>query len=200
MARKKEKKERFEKKVASLPSPASPAEPGVGPDRVRRTDEEIKKDKIKETQRILTDRPDPMLVPLVRMVFNAWPNGLIASIRYEDLAKMAEKSLPMNEDEAVAIATPLTQLKNYYLPNINPIWLAWTNLASAIYNTMAVRLRIIRELKSLIALREKDRPKETKPAEQAEPKDPNLCNCKNPNIPLENGLCSICKKKRLPKK
>ena len=186
MARKKSNKESFQKKVEAIPSP-SPS----GPEdeaRVRRTNEEIFQDREKEIRKILSDKPDPMFPPLIKMLFNVWPASVIATIRYEDLAKMAERTMFMTDQEAAAVALPVTQLKNFYLPNINPIWLAWANLASAVYSVVSIRLNVLRELRGAINQREQE-------------KEPEVCKCAGADkIPADDkGLCSVCHKPR-PKK
>ena len=174
------------KAIEKIPSPL-PGKEEQG--RIRRTDEEIAKDRIDAVKKILDAPPDPVLIPLVKMLFNTWPYSVISSIRYDDLMKVAEKSLPLKDEEATAVAIPLTQLKNYYLPGINPIWFAWANLASAVYSIMAIRLTTLSELRAAIKARDK-----TEHPEGAILKD--VCKCSPPPMSanIENGVCMKCKK------
>lgn len=177
MVKKKTRSTVFKEKISTLPSPLPGKEE---PGRIRRTDEEIAKEKIDTVKKILNLPPDPVLIPLVKMLFNTWPYSVMSSIRYDDLMKIAEKSLLLKDEEATAVAIPLTQLKNYYLPSINPIWFAWANLTSAVYSIMAIRLQTLRELRAAIKARDKE-------------KAPKFCGCKLP-VTVKDGLCVACKK------
>jgi len=185
----KSNKEGFKEKIKHL-SPA-PNEEIDKDQRKRRTDEEINKDKRKELERVLTQKADPLLVPIIRMCFNIWPYSVLAQIPkgYTDIIQTAEKALLITQSEAEAIALPATQLKNYYLPQVNPILFAWANLGSAIIASAAIRVTFIRELKTLIG---------RKGYEET------YCICEPLDFDKETGLCRKCKKKvhqgRLPKK
>ncbi len=185
---KKPKKAAFSAKVKNLPSSPPPPQEGA-PGKIRRTDEEIKKDRIDAVTKILEAKPDPVLIPIIKMFFNTWPNSQIAKIPYEDLRKQAERTLPMSDKEASELALPLTQLKNYYLPNINPIWFAWTNLISCGYSIIAIRMQMMKELREFMEARYKiEHPKEIIVKD--------VCRCLKPVDDISSpGVCMICKKK-----
>ena len=147
--------------------------------------EEIGKDKEAAIRKILVDKPDPAVVPFVKMLFNLWPNTVLPTIPYDDIFERAKKTLPITNEEATMIAIPITQLKNYYLPVMNPIWLSWANLASAIYGITSIRVQILREFRFAIAERKKQ---EHPPAQE-------VCKCALPNANvIIKGICQACKK------
>lgn len=87
-------------------------------------------------QRILKNQvPDPIVKFAFECLFDAW----------ESAVKV--KGLALSEDEAVIIAVPTTNLKEYYFPglNLSPVLEMWLGLAIGVKTIVKSRIDLIRE-------------------------------------------------------
>jgi len=87
-------------------------------------------------QRILKNQvPDPTIKFALECLFDGWESAVNV------------KGLALSEDEAVTIAVPTTNLKEYYFPglNISPVLEMWIGLAIGIKAVVKSRIVLIRE-------------------------------------------------------
>ena len=115
------------------PSPSSLKHIGLKADtekRHRRTKEEIQAEKDN-----LAAEANPMLSPILKMFFTFWAKGI------------EDNRIELTDKEANNLALPITQLMEYYLPNLPAIWFAWGNLGIQVTTIITMRLNIIKELK-----------------------------------------------------
>lgn len=128
--KKKEVKPSLEEKLKKLQVPGEPDK------RIRRTDEEIKKEKERD---ILIEQPNPLFIPILKIPFDAWAE----TVKVDELR--------LSTQETNSLALPVTQLVNYYLPKMPAIAYAWCGLILSLYTIMQPRLKIIKELKKVKA-------------------------------------------------
>ena len=95
--------------------------------RERRTDEEIKTDKI------LIIEPNPLFIPVLKIPFDLWGDS------------QGTPELKLSDTEVKTLALPVTQLVNYYLPKMPVIAYAWSGLILSIFGIMQPRLKIIKD-------------------------------------------------------
>ncbi len=124
--KKKDPKPKLEEK---LKKPTEIKEPDK---RIRRTDEEIKKEKEKA---LLVEQPNPLFIPILKIPFDAWAE----TIKVEEMR--------LSEGETKSLALPITQLVEYYLPKMPAIAYAWCGLILSLYAIMQPRLKIINVLR-----------------------------------------------------
>lgn len=79
--------------------------------------------------------PDVIIQQAVKMPFDLWAVS-------QDV-----EQLKLVDSEAKLLAEPAKQLLDYYAPKIPPIAIAWASLGLAAYSIMAVRLKVIAQIK-----------------------------------------------------
>ncbi len=89
-------------------------------------------------QRVLKNQvPDPNIKFAFECLFQGWESAVDV------------KGLALSEDEAVTIAVPATNLKDYYFPNLDlsPVLEMWIGLAIGIKAVVKSRIDLIREVR-----------------------------------------------------
>lgn len=97
--------------------------------RIRRTDDQIAQD------RLLATKANPLFAPLLKMPFSIWAKA------------NGEKRLELTSDEALTLALPVTQLIEYYFPNMPHILIVWGNLTLQVISIFEIRLKLIQEVR-----------------------------------------------------
>ena len=123
------------KDITPAPTPADDKLKHVGVQepkkRHRRTRAEIDAAK----QKPLTDTANPLFLPLIKMPFTVWARSI-----------KSDKVL-LTDDEAKSLALPVTQLCDYYLPQMAAIYFVWASLGMQVISIMECRFKIVRGLK-----------------------------------------------------
>jgi hypothetical protein len=134
-------KDKFnELKDAAMVGPSEPDAPGAASDqpekkqRHRRTRAEIEASKRAKVERPIAQCANPLFIPLLKLPFEIWSKGTVDDMKLSDA-------------EAEAMALPITQLVEYYLPAMPEIWAVWTNLSIQAFGVMSIRLAVLKTIR-----------------------------------------------------
>ena len=132
------KKAKEEIKPLPTPDEKDLSHVGVEPKkRHRRTNAEIAAAKGQSGQEPpLTIQANPLFVPILKAPFTLWAK------------QINDKRIELLDNEALALALPVTQLLEHYFPKMPNIWIAWGNLIMQGYAVLDLRLKIIEEIKA----------------------------------------------------
>lgn len=99
-----------------------------------------------------------------------------------DLWAVSQKldELKLIDQEAAALAAPVKQLLDYYLPNFPTIGIAWVSLTVTSYSIMATRLGLIAEIKKQKQSSPSSSPVDVKDVGHGGPRPPDLSKTKFP--------------------
>lgn len=131
-------KEKFEevKKDVLQPDAAPDAAPEIqlndAPRKTRRRRTRAELEALKK--RPIASEANPLFIPVVKIPFDIWAKGTIPEVALTD-------------DEARVFALPITQLVEYYLPQMPDIWAVWANLAVQMFGIMSVRLSLLAQIR-----------------------------------------------------
>jgi hypothetical protein len=104
----------------------------------------------------LNTQANPLFIPVLKMPFTVWANSV------------NDAKLLLSDEEAVQLATPITQLVNFYLPKVPPIAYAWTSLVLSAFAVMYPRMLYVKSLNKAKEEKKVDTGKESSPGTGAE--------------------------------
>ena len=137
--------------------------PPEKPKRIRRTREQIEAEK---TAKVFVQEPNPIFMFGVKIPCEVIYSGAKKKCEQWDDVLAVLEQIRMTDAESYPIALSLTQLANYYFPNIPEIAYTWCNLILAVCTVGKSKIDIINQVAKMV--KERTKTNEPKPSENTQ--------------------------------